>query len=653
MYEQISHTLLNHILDNLSSRLQRQDLRYFYTRLGANFYSIHSLFQRLYGHRQDFTEQMIKLVETMACQYIARDPELKALDIERERDYSWFLRENIVGTALYTNAYAGTLTQMAEKLPYLQELGVNLVHIMPLLRCPQGNSDGGYAVSDYRAVDERVGSIDDLRALAKNFRQRKMLLALDVVLNHTSDEHDWAQQAMNGNETYQGYYYTFNNREIPDIFEQNMPEIFPETDAGNFTWNDRMQKWVMTVFHNYQWDLNYNNPAVFIEMLDNMLYLANCGTDILRLDAVAFLWKKIGTTCQNEPEAHVILQAMKACCQITAPGVLFIAEAIVAPVEIIKYFGEDAIRSKECEIAYNATFMALLWDAMATKNAKLLNFGLESLPHKLERATWLNYARCHDDIGLGFDDNDIRRAEYEPFAHRRFLIDFYTGKFESSLARGAPFMFNPKTGDARISGRLASLLGLEKALEIDDKNEIQLSIKRILLMHSIIMAFGGIPLLYYGDEIGLMNDYSYLDDPTKNDDNRWMHRGDMDWQIAERRRIAGSPEALIFSGIQRLIAARSDSPEFADFNTRKLLTVENPHVFAFLRWDYVNTQKKTLVLANFSNLPQHLDFSLLEQHGFDRNRRIIDKYTHNEPVHYSGRLLMQAYEFYWLTEASH
>ncbi|MCW8917961.1 MAG: alpha-amylase family glycosyl hydrolase, partial [Gammaproteobacteria bacterium] len=407
MYEQVSHSLLNKILDELRPEIRKRSLRHFYTRLGANFYAIYSLFHHLYGGREDFESQMVRLVEVMAGQYIKRSNTLKALDRQREEDHNWFLSQQWVGMALYSDGFAGNLRGLKARASYFQELGVNMVHVMPILECPQGASDGGYAVSNFRDVDARVGTLQELQALGKELRKREILLTLDVVVNHTSDEHEWARRAKAGEQHYQDYYYIFANREVPDMFEETMPEIFPESAPGNFTFDEEMGKWVMTVFNNYQWDLNYSNPAVFIEMLDIVLFWANQGADIVRLDAVAFLWKKIGTTCQNEREAHLILQLMKDCCQVTAPGVLFIAEAIVAPGEIAKYFGEDAIIAKECEIAYNATFMALLWDAVATRNTRLLNQGIRSLPNKLDRATWLNYVRCHDDIGLGFDDADI------------------------------------------------------------------------------------------------------------------------------------------------------------------------------------------------------------------------------------------------------
>ncbi|MEN8176076.1 MAG: alpha-amylase family protein, partial [Pseudomonadota bacterium] len=513
MYEQVAHSTLNEILDELKPDIRRQDLRHFYTRLGANFYAIYSLFSFLYGKREDFKEQLVKLVEVMASEYIKRPANLKQTDIEREKDHNWFLSQQWVGMALYSDGFAGDLKGLESHLSYLQELGVNMVHVMPILECPQGASDGGYAVSNFRNIDERVGSLEDLDSLALSMQRRGILLTLDVVVNHTSNEHEWARRARGGEKQYQDYYYIFDDRGIPDMFEESLPEIFPETSPGNFTWDEAMGKWVMTVFNNYQWDLNYSNPSVFIEMLDIILYWANHGADIVRLDAVAFLWKKIGTSSQNEREAHLILQLMKDCCQVTAPGVLFIAEAIVAPVEITKYFGEDAVIAKECEIAYNATFMALLWDAVATKNTQLLNQGILNLPAKLDRATWLNYIRCHDDIGLGFDDADITSAGYEPAAHRRFIVDYFTGAFDESYARGQPFGRNEKTGDARISGSLASLVGLEVALERGDADATELAVKQILLLHGMIMAFGGIPLLYYGDETGTLNDYRYLEDP--------------------------------------------------------------------------------------------------------------------------------------------
>lgn len=618
MYEQISHAVLNEILQGLKPGNQEKDWQYFYTRLGANFYAIYSLFYHLYGQREDFKAQLTRLVTLLAQQYGKRAPHLKQKDLQREQDHNWFMHQKWVGMALYCEGFAGTLANMQQKLPYLQELGVNMVHIMPICDCPTENNDGGYAVRDYKKIDARYGTQQDLDQLITEMQQREMLLALDVVVNHTSDEHAWAIKAKQGDANYQDYYYLFPDRRLPNIYESAMPEVFPEQAPGSFTFNPETQKWVMTVFNHYQWDLNYSNPAVLIEILDVILFWANKGVDILRLDAVAFLWKKIGSTCQNEREAHLILQLLKDCCQVSAPGVLFIAEAIVAPTEIIKYFGEDAINAKECEIAYNATFMALLWDAVATKQTGLLIKGMEALPEKLERATWLNYVRCHDDIGLGFSDESIVAAGFDPIAHRRFLVDYYTGRYPDSNAKGFAFGVNKKTGDARISGALASLAGLETALQKQDETAIGHAIDTIILLHNLIMAFGGIPLLYYGDAVGTLNDDAYLLDSSKMHDNRWVHRPKLDWTMMDKRLQKGTIEQRIFSRTKHLIATRKTISAFADLNNRSLLSLENPHLIAFSREAAQGMHDHIVVVANFDTLPQLVSLqSLKRRHQFN------------------------------------
>jgi amylosucrase len=647
MYEQVAHALLNFILDDLKPEIRRQDLRHFYTRLGANFYAIHSLFSTLYGHRDDFQQQMLKLVETMASGYIGRSAELEQLDKDRERNHSWFLSQQWVGMALYTNGFAENLADLANKISYFQELGINMVHIMPILKCPAGRCDGGYAVSDFRRIDERVGSLKDFRRVATEFRKHGILLVLDIVLNHTSEEHEWALRAQSGEKRFQNYYHTFADRSIPDQFEQTMPEVFPESSPGNFTWNQTMGRWVMTVFHDYQWDLNYSNPDVFIEILDIILFWVNEGVDVLRLDAVAFLWKRLGSTCQNERNAHLILQLLKDCCQVTAPGVLFIAEAIVAPEEVSKYFGEDAIVAKECEIAYNATLMALLWDAIATKNTRLLNQGIRSLPGKLDRATWLNYVRCHDDIGFGIDDQDIRSVGYDPRAHRRYLADYFTGVFDGQ-PRGVAFNRDEDTGDTRICGTLASLVGLETAIESADPHRIEQAIERIVLLHALIFSFGGIPLLFNGDAIGSLNEYCFLDDPSKQEDSRWLHRGSFDWERAERRKQPGTVEHTLFSQIQTLIAVRKALPAFADFNNRELLHFDNPHLLGLLRSNPQQRSDSVFVIANFDTQPQVLDLHWLSHHGITPQSRLVDLCSGRAPADHDPHLAIGALQCCWL-----
>jgi len=649
MYEQASHALLNEILAGLKPEIGKFRLRHFYTRLGANFYAIHSLFTLLYGERPDFKQQMVRLVETLALRYMERTPSLRKSDLAREVNYNWFLSQKWVGMALYCDRFAGNLQGLRDRLPYLQELGVNMLHIMPILDCPPENNDGGYAVRDFRKIDLRYGTIEDVDALADVLKAREILLVLDVVVNHTSDEHEWARRAQNGEQKYQDYYYVFDNREEPDAYEETMPEIFPVTAPGNFTWNEAMGKWVMTVFNTYQWDLNYRNPAVLIEIIDIILFWANKGADILRLDAVAFLWKKIGSTCQNEREAHLLLRLMKDCCQVTAPGVLFIAEAIVAPTEIAKYFGEDAIYAKECEIAYNASLMALLWDAVATKNATLLNLGVTNLPVKLERATWLNYVRCHDDIGLGFDDEDVKAAGYDPVLHRAFLVDYFTGKFPESAGRGMPFGANLKTGDARIAGSLASLVGLEVALETQNEEAIDAAIKTIVLLHNVILSFGGIPLLYYGDAVGTLNNLEYLDDPSTQNDARWVHRSRFDWDKAEKRHQSGTVEQRIFLGLKKLVALRKEVAAFADFDNRQVLSVGNQNLLVFYRTDPQNIRNRVLVVSNFNVEAQALSTASLATFGFFEHGSMTNLCSGERIEAENGQVMIPALSFYWLT----
>jgi amylosucrase len=647
MYEQVSHAVLNDILVWLKPEIKTKDLKHFYIRLGANFYAIYTLFQQLYGHRPDFKDQLYVLIKTLALSYIARSDALKALDFEREKTHDWFLHQRWVGYAMYCKEFAGNLKGLKQHLSYLHELGVNVLHIMPILECPQDKNDGGYAVKNFRKIDPDMGTLEDLDALIAQMKTREMLMVLDVVVNHTSDEHAWAVAAKNGDPYYQDYYHVFDDRTVPDVYEESMPEIFPETAPGNFTWDASMGKWVMTVFNDYQWDLNYKNPAVFIEMVDVILFWANRGADIIRLDAVAFLWKKMGSACQNEREAHLILQLMKDCCQVTAPGALFIAEAIVAPVEVTKYFGEDAINAKECEIAYNATLMALLWDAVATKNAKLLNHGIKSIPDKLERATWLNYIRCHDDIGLGFDDQDILRAGYDPKAHRAFILDYFTGVHADSIARGIPFGQNHKNGDARIAGSLASLVGLEQALEQGDEQAIQASVSTILLLHSVIMSFGGIPLLYYGDAIGMLNDASYLGHASKKEDARWIHRPVMNWDDASQRKVVGSVQYQIFTPLKKMIAIRKEIDAFADHNNRALLEVDNPHLFVFSRFSLTDIKARILVVCNFDTKPQLLEIASLRKQGFLHHATVKDAFSGQLIALDTAHIAIPALGFYW------
>jgi Glycosidases len=635
--------LLHDVVSLLSKKHGDKNLSEFLVRLGAQFNEVYAKFARLYGERADFSNRFSELVLALADMYLARDPELRELDRQREENKDWIMSPNWVATMLYVDRFSKNLKGFMQKIDYLEELGVNYVHLMPLLKMPQEANDGGYAVSDYRTVEKRFGSMADIRKIAQTFRTKNMLLELDLVLNHTSNEHEWAKKALQGEKEYQDMYYMYDDRTMPDAFEQTLPEIFPENAPGNFTYLPAINKWVFTVFNTYQWDLNYTNPKVFIEMIKILLNLANQGVDVLRLDAVAFMWKKLGTQSQNLDEAHILLQLFKACTKIAAPGAIFKAEAIVQPVEIVKYLGGGTV--DECEIAYNASYMVYLWDAMATQNKRILEHGLQNIPRLPKGTTWINYIRCHDDIGLGYADQDILAAGYNPFDHKQFMISYYVGEFAGSPAKGQRFMYNPKTQDARITGATATLLGLEKGLEEGNAELIEQAIRKTLLMHSGIMSFGGIPLVYYGDELACTNDYSFLEDPTKQDDNRWLNRPIIDWKKAAKRNEVGTIEHRVFSALQRMIALRKTIPEFYNENNYQMVHNENTHVFSFMR---ERDWHKTLVLMNMSAQPQTLSQAILEQTGF--GHYVYDQYQQQDISLENGVITLEPFQFLWLKQ---
>lgn len=646
MYNPSAHLLLKKMLPKLKKQAGSKQVEDFERRYVALFSDIYSRFQKLYGQHENAMDAFEQLSQNMLQAFLKRPEYLKKSDEAREQNPGWFRSQGITGMMLYVDRFNKDLNGLVDKVDYFEELGINFLHLMPLLDSPKVKNDGGYAVSDYRKIDNRFGSNQDFKKVTKTLRDKDTLVMLDFVVNHTSDEHVWAKKAKAGDKSFQDFYYAYEDRSVPYMYERSMPEVFPETSPGNFTFDEKMQRWVMTVFNNYQWDLNYTNPYVLVEMIDNIFHLANMGVDVFRMDAVAFVWKQIGTACQNLPQAHIIHQLFKLCAQVTAPGVAFLAEAIVAPTEIVKYFGDSEVWSNEHDMAYNATLMALLWNSLATRSTRVMKASLRDIPAKPNGTTWLNYARCHDDIGMGFEDRHIQESGFDPGSHRQFLTKFLTGDFHGSFAKGMPFMYNPKTGDARISGSLASLSGLEEAINEGNKLGIRRAIDRINLLHSIILSYGGIPVIYAGDELATLNDYDFLKDPSKSDDNRWMHRPAMDWKRAEKRMKKNTPEKQVFSALQRMIEVRKSVVEFRDENNTQLIEVSNEHIFAFQR---TLEDDSTFVIANFKDSDQelypHLIFPQTQVNPF----KMIDRITGKAVKISEGKLNLKPYQFYWLT----
>ncbi|MHA7188702.1 amylosucrase [Arthrobacter sp. MDT2-16] len=592
------------------------DWESFRARFGAEFPRLRSLFHRIYGPGSD--DELLQVVLDAATSWQDRPADLKALDADRAMTSDWFSSHRMLGGVCYVDLYAGSLARLRERIPYFRELGLTYLHLMPLFLAPEENSDGGYAVSSYRDVDPALGTMDELADLARELRESGIALVVDFIFNHTSDEHEWARRAVAGDPDYQDFYWIYPDRDMPDAYERTVREIFPDDHPGSFVQLED-GRWIWATFHSFQWDLNYGNPRVFRAMAGEMLYLANQGVDIVRMDAVAFIWKQLGTTCESLPEAHLLLQAFNAVCRLAAPSLLFKSEAIVHPDEVVQY-----IDPGECQLSYNPLQMALIWNSLATREVSLLAQALERRHDIPEGTAWVNYVRSHDDIGWTFSDEDAAEFGIDGYDHRRFLNAFYVDRFPGSFARGVPFQDNPRTGDCRISGTTASLAGLEAAAipgldQGDDTSAAadgaadtaaDAAVARILLAHSIILSTGGIPLLYLGDEVGQLNDYSYLDDPAKAGDSRWVGRPVYPAEAYAQRNDPTTHAGAVFTGLTRLIQVRKHTPEFAGgrlvpFHTR------NPHVLGYQRPGRPDSRSDSrestvVVFANFADTAQEI-----------------------------------------------
>ena len=630
-YPQESKLTLQRILKRLSlDGLQGEEKTIFEERLSTHFESLFESYHKVYGWQYDFYYHIEHLVEVLAKSYMARNKTLKIKDAQKVVNSTWYRNNDMLGMACYVDLFGGTFEALKKRIPYLKSLGINYLHLMPLYKSPEGDSDGGYAVSDYRQTNSELGSVKQLRSLAAALNKAGINLVLDFVFNHTSDEHQWALNAKNGEHDYQNFYYMFDDKTIPNEYEQTLREIFPQVRRGNFSFEPNSQKWVWTTFNNFQWDLNYSNPQVFNAITDEMLFLANIGCDALRLDALAFIWKEKGTSCENQDKAHTLIQAFNRCLKIVSPAVVFKSEAIVHPDEVVKYIDAD-----ECQLSYNPLLMALIWNSLATRKTKLLTRSMQKTGTISNHCSWVNYVRCHDDIGWTFDDNVAAELGINGDDHRRFLNQFYTGRFEGSFASGVAFGENPSTGDCRVCGSLASLCGLEKAIEFNNPSMLQDAVKRIMLVHAIILSVGGVPLLYAGDELGLVNDYSYMDDASKQHDARWVHRIEVLDELLDE-----SPHPIITQGLQSLIQTRQAYPVFGDAQTH-FLDAPNHHCFAYLR---LNEHGKCLCLVNFSEHPIDIDSSFLDVLG---TSQATDLVTQNA-VDCQQAQKLGPYQFMWI-----
>jgi len=587
------------------------------------------LYMELYGNDAMYAE----LCEQMHDYYLKRSTELKKRDIKKEKNPDWFKEKEMLGMMLYIDNFAGDLKGVERKLSYLKECNVNCIHLMPFLDTPKGKSDGGYAVADFRKVRPDLGTMKDLARLTEKCHENGMNVCMDFVMNHTSEEHEWAKRARAGEGEYMSRYFFYDNGDIPARYEETVPQVFPTTAPGNFTWLPEIGHYVLTTFYPYQWDLNYRNPRVFNEMMYNFLFLANQGMDIIRIDAVPYIWKELGTSCRNLKEVHTIVRMMRMIAEIVCPSVILLGEVVMEPEKVVPYFG--TVEKPECHMLYNVTTMATTWNSIATRDIRLLKKQMDIVSRLPKQYTFLNYLRCHDDIGWGLDFDTMKQWGMEEPSHKRYLNDYFTGKIAGSISRGELYNDDPVTQDARFCGTTASMCGIEAAGFEGNAEKMQTAIQEDLMLHAYMLTQSGIPMLYSGDELGQVNDYSYKDDAEKASDSRYLHRGAFLWELADKRKDLSTVQGQLFQMLNRLEQIRRQENVFSQEAEVYTYDVHNDSILGILR-EYKG--ERFIALFNFSENEQT---AWMQEEGIFRNLVNGEIVEVKDPV-------LKGYEFVWM-----
>lgn len=608
--------------------MQEKNKKEFYTRFNRHLDELKWLYMELYDNPEMFQE----LCNQMYEYYCDRREVLKKRDRKREKNPKWYHRQNMLGMMLYVDNFAGNLKNMRDKLEYIKECNVTFLHLMPFLETTEGKSDGGYAVTDFRKVRSDLGNMDDLAVLADKCHEKGIDICMDFVMNHTSEDHEWAVRAKRGEGEYMSRYFCYHDFSIPEQFEKTVPQVFPTTAPGNFTWIPEMGHHVMTTFYPYQWDLNYKNPRVFNEMMYHFLFFANQGIDIVRLDAVPYIWKELSTSCRNLKQVHTIVRMMRMIGEIVCPGTILLGEVVMEPEKVIPYFGTQ--EKPECHMLYNVTTMATTWHSVATKDVRLLKEQLDIVNGLPKEYTFLNYLRCHDDIGWGLDFCSLKKWHMEEIPHKKFLNDYFTGQYQGSESRGELYNDDPVTKDARFCGTTASMCGIEKAKEEKNREKMKTAIRKDLMLHAYLLMQSGIPMLYSGDEIGQINDYSYKENEKKREDSRYVHRGSFNWKSAEKRNNHGTIESEIFHTLNRMERIRDHEETFKPEATVMTQETNDKEVLCIIR----KQNGETLIgVFNFSDKTKTI--FLPEQKKY---RELIQDEEQEE-----GKIILPEFGFVW------
>jgi glycosidase len=495
---------------------------------------------------------------------------------------------------------------------FLHEYGLDKVisgiHILP---CFPYSSDDGFSVIDYRTIDPALGDWDDIDSLARSFG-----LMLDFVVNHCSQHHEWFQAYLRGEEPYTGYFHDVNP--ATDLSAVTRPRSTPlltpfETAHGT--------KHVWTTFSADQIDLNFANPDMLLEMLEIMLLYVRHGARALRLDAIGFLWKIIGTNCMHLPETHTVVKIMRDVLDDVAPGTVIITETNVPHEENISYFGGGD--GDEAHVVYNFSLPPLILDAFLTADAGPFTRWLSTLDYPGPGMTFFNFTASHDGIGVRPLEGLVSRERIQAMADRVRQLGGRVNTRRKPDGTDVPYELNIT---------YFSALGSPDGLPAD------VHARKFLTSQGIMLAVRGVPGVYFHSLIGTPN---YEEGVERTGHNRTINR--RKFEIGELREILSdesSPQRLVADGYQKMLSVRTAHPAFHPDAEQTVIDSGHESIVAFVRTSQ-DQQQRVLVLANVGDAPVCVDLSIADDVAAKRNLLT------NEPVD-GAQCEIGPYDIAWL-----
>ena len=562
------------------------DKAVFEMRLNKHYDELKWLYSELYPDKEVYFDKLIKHLKKA---YVQRDEYLHDLDTQREHEADCYTKRNFVSMAMYVHCFSGTLKNFAKRLPYLAESNINCVHLKGIIKSLKDKNDGEFAISDFKAIEKSIGDVKDLAKLSEKCHKKDIDVCVDLVLNHTSDEHDWAMRMCDGESEYEDKYYVYKRENLPEIIKEDGKRV--ETVAGNFTYVKAIDKYVMSTFHEYTWDLNYHNPEVFNEMAENLLFLANTGVDIVRLDYMAYIWKQKDNAHHNLPQVHTILRMLRLISEIVCPSVILLGEVAISPDRLAPYFG--SAEKPECHLIYDASTMAVIWHSVATGNVALLKHQFDMLASLPKNEVLQNSLRDSDEIKWVLDFDFLAKQGMQKTPHQQFLNNYFAGEFDGSFALGKKYEAEGNADKVHVCGTVASLCGIEYYDKQKDKAKMQLAIDLDIMLHALMLSQSGIPTICSGDEVGQCSDFKF-----KKDDLSYLKRDKFNWHKAGRRKTEKAMQANIYQSLVKLTSIRNDYAVFAQNAKVKTLLTWDEATLAIVR---ETDSEKFIGIYNFSS----------------------------------------------------